>query len=134
MTRPLGQDEPETRKFDSTGTEDLLCLIEQQLSNKDLGSDAGAAVPIALPSAPSSSLLLPAVRSLYLALASRDRATAEHSRRVAERIFDFAHVLGLDHQQCLSLELAGLFTMWVKLGSRTRSFSNRARFRQTKRR
>ena len=116
MTRSLGQDEPETQKFDSTETENLFCLIEQQLGDAAVSSDAGASVPIALPSAPASSLLLPAVRSLYLALASRDRATAEHSRRVAERIYDFAHVLGLDHQQCLSLELAGLLHDVGKIG------------------
>lgn len=65
---------------------------------------------------PQLSTVYPIVRSLYMALAYRDGATAKHSWRVAGCLYHFAHHLGFERHDRLVLEVAGLLHDIGKIG------------------
>lgn len=116
MARWLEHDQSETEQPSSDRADHLLRLIDQQLDDSSTGRPLAEADFLTEASSATALTLFPAVRSLYIALSCRDRATAEHSRRVADRLYDFGDKLGLDQRLCLSLELAGLLHDVGKIG------------------
>lgn len=97
-----------------------LELIEHQLDTMRAEEqlDGGASVHGTAGSAIATRLTASysAVRSLFIALAYRDRSTADHSWRVAAQTYRFARYLGLPASECLAIEVAGLLHDVGKIG------------------
>jgi diguanylate cyclase (GGDEF)-like protein/PAS domain S-box-containing protein len=108
-------DRTDTQTADLSGG--VMELIEQQLQREE-------SIPAELPDkqqgptegAAQLHANFPVVRSLYIALAYRDPATALHSWRVAQQTYRFARHLDLPEDECLAVEVAGILHDVGKIG------------------
>ena len=109
-----------TATSDASTADDSLERVEQHLSgalshaasDREHESADGDGCELAT----QLSAVYPIVRSLYLALAYRDGSTAKHSWRVAGFVYHFGCAIGLERDDRLALEVAGLLHDVGKIG------------------